>query len=76
MGCKSHTYEVIYEIQNWMVKNIQISIFIEGSETHLQKNKSASAKVRNEPYDLQSRSRIGGQTSLPLRILPRSNRNK
>ena len=47
MGCKSHTSEVIYEIQNWMVKNIQISFFIEGSETHLR------TKVHQQKWEMK-----------------------
>lgn len=37
-----HTYQVIDEIQNWMVKNIEISFFVKCIEAHLQSKYNAS----------------------------------
>ena len=42
MLCRIHTYQVTEEIQNWMVKNIEVSFFVKCIEAHLQSKYSAN----------------------------------
>jgi hypothetical protein len=42
MLCRIQTYQVIEEIQNWMVKNIKVSFFVKCIEAHLQSKYSAN----------------------------------
>jgi hypothetical protein len=50
MLCRIHTYQVIEEIKNWMVKDIEVSFFVKCIEAHLQSKYSAN--FINELWEL------------------------
>lgn len=36
---EAKTYQVIYEVQNWMIQNIKVCSFVKRIEAHLQQMK-------------------------------------